>query len=579
MDKDLDSILMEINDLSATFDSYLSTEETIQKQISDLKEKLNVIQHRRREVKTTLSLREKERASAERQLAIAAEQKAIEKEWSILKEEAEKLIAEMPWKDSIKPFQLDGAIQLASARRGLCGDVRGMGKTLTSIAWRELTESKKTLVLTKRRYAKEFAREIMHWEPQATVLPMVSITPAHRQVLLPALKNSDNYYVVANFEMWRRNKTAVSDLLSIEFDSLILDEAHQLKDLTSVTTKGFKNLSLAIPNFIQLTGTPLQNRPQELFTLLHLLHPELFPTETMFVRDYCIQIGQNKWGWQRGGLEQLIKKIDKFYVARTPTDVGHDVPPPAIHEYELDFDGYPEQEQIYKQITERSIAELKSGRAVALVSVLAVMTRQAQLTSWPAGITFKIKDPITGEVVETIPVDIYQSAKLDWAEDLIKELAEENQRVVLFSRFVDPILELQRRLNRYMSVAVIYGDTSEVSDQRIIRDFDLKTAPKRPQYQALLATYDTVGESVNLNSARHLIQLDRYWKPGKDDQAIGRIDRLNSMDQATVHRASITGTIDDFMIELIDYKREILNDFKSVSDLRDKLTEHLEKSL
>jgi SNF2 family DNA or RNA helicase len=106
----------------------------------------------------------------------------------------------------------------------------------------------------------------------------------------------------------------------------------------------------------------------------------------------------------------------------------------------------------------------------------------------------------------------------------------------------------------------------------------LKTAPKNPRYQVLLATYQTVGESANLNAARHMILYDRFWNPGNDDQAIGRIDRINSVDQATVHLPQLDNTIDDYMVKLIDEKRTIVTDFKDASSMQASLAEHLQKS-
>jgi SNF2 family DNA or RNA helicase len=85
--------------------------------------------------------------------------------------------------------------------------------------------------------------------------------------------------------------------------------------------------------------------------------------------------------------------------------------------------------------------------------------------------------------------------------------------------------------------------------KKYLMTFDLKTVPANPQYQVLLATYQTVGESANLNAARHMILYDRFWNPGNDDQAIGRIDRINSIDQATVHLPQVAKSIDDYMVK------------------------------
>lgn len=568
-ERSLDDIELDIDNLENEFQGLKEYETELNTQISDLRYKIAELHTKERELRSKRSHLHKEKESIERQRRIEEEQQQIEEELQHLREKAEALIKDAPWRETVLDWQVDGAVQLAAARRGLLADVRGMGKTLSSLAWRRAVDSRRTLMLTRNQYARELMREVTYWEPNLPVIPIITADPSQRKTICNMLKNYDDYIIIANFEAWRLSDVAVRDLLGVPFDGIILDEAHQLKTKDSATTQGFLRLAPIVPNLLEMTGTPVQNRPQELFTLLHILYPQLFPTENKFAQDYCIQLGQNRWAWEKDGLSKLIKKIGQFYVARTPEDVGHKVPPPAIHEYELDFEGYDEQREAYQFMAERALAKLKSGKVLNISSQLALMTRQAQLTSWPAGIVFRDEEG-------TYRWDIHQSVKLDWAEELIRELIDEEQRVVLFSRFKDPLFELQRRLDK-LPVALITGETKNHAE--IVKDFDLKTAPKNPRYSALLATYDTVGESVNLNAARHLIQLDRYWKPSRDDQAIGRVDRLNSMDQATVYRANVKKTIDDLMIEIINQKRNLINDFKSAAELQNSLIDNLEGSL
>jgi len=231
-------------------------------------------------------------------------------------------------------------------------------------------------------------------------------------------------------------------------------------------------------------------------------------------------------------------------------------------------------------MTERSLAILGSGKVIPIVSQLAIMTRQAQVVSWPAGINFEVRDE-SGEVIEVVKFDIHQSVKMDWAEDLLKELTEEGERTILFSRFKPAIYELKRRLEYAgLSVAVITGDEkAKGNTETIFNDFDLKTAPVNPRYQVLLATYQTVGESANLNAARHMILYDRFWNPGNEDQAIGRVDRINSVDQATIHIPLVKNTIDGYMTELIENKRNIVMEFKDAASMQASLAEHLRKTV
>jgi len=425
-------------------------------------------------------------------------------------------------------------------------------------------------------------KEIAIREPNVFVYPLLGATSETRNFAAMLLNSHEEFIVVTNIESWRRSvDKTTEDILKIDYDGVILDEAHHIKTVSTGTAQGFYKLAAKIPKVLELTGTPIKNRPQEMFSLLHSLYPESFPRETKFLYDYCVQVGQNKWAFSEMGLKGLVAKISHFYIARSPEDIGREVPPPRMIEYKLDFEAHPLQKQAYKDMTERSLAVLNSGKVIPIVSQLAVMTRQAQIVSWPADIRFEVKDPYTGEVLEVVKFDIHESVKMDWAEDLIKELVEEGERVVLFSRFKPAIYELRRRLlQSELSVAVVTGDEkAKGNTEEVLNDFDLKTAPKNPRYQVLLATYQTIGESANLNAARHMILYDRFWNPGNDDQAIGRIDRINSTDQATVHLPQVDNSIDDYMVELIDTKRNIVAEFRDASEQQASLVAHLQKSV
>jgi SNF2 family DNA or RNA helicase len=579
-ERSVEAVIADLDQLVTQYAEQVLNETKIQDQISALRAQLTDVQIAKRGVKQRRLQLEQEKESAMRQAALKNEQEEIERKMRFLIEEAEKLIAEAPWRSIIFDWQVSGAVKLAAAKRGLLADTRGMGKTLSSIAWRRLVKANRTLVLTRKQYVDEFIKELQIREPEITVIPLVGANGIQRKMMTGLMQKHDNFIMVVNFETWRRSTDEViADLLSVDFDTVILDEAHQLKNFQSVTTKGFLQIAAKVENLLEMTGTPVQNRPQELFAMLHSLWPDLFPRESYFVRDYCWQVEQNRWIFKPGGLQELMKKMDNFFVARTPDDVGHKIPPPDIKHFKLDFDGYPEQAEVYRMMAERALAKINEGKALPIVSQLALMTRQAQLTSWPAGITFRETNDETGEE-HTYKFDIHQSVKLDWAEDLINELIEEGQRIILFSRFKAPIIELDRRLKATgRKVGYITGDTSRAHNRELIDDFDPRTVGPNPKYSVLLATYDTVGESVNLNDARHCILLDRYWKPSKDDQAIGRIDRLNSVGQATVYMAAVDKTIDIYMEKLIDSKREMLGGFKTANEMQQGLKENLEATL
>lgn len=551
--------------------------EKLRAQLDAVKGAQDKLRVRRRELRNKVE-------QEERQRELQEEEARIQADLQVYLDLAEQIKQEVIWGKDIYDWQLQGAAKLAGAGRGLLTDGTGMGKTFSSIAWRRIVGSKKTLIATRKQYVEEFIKELGIREPQITVLPLLSTTKVQREVFKPIISGAhDDLIVITNIETWRRDPVAVAqDFLDMGFDGVILDEAHHIKQSSTGTAQGFFELARGIPSVLAMTGTPIKNRPQEIYSILHALYPKAFTSPTKFLNDYCINMGQNRWRFTAYGLDNLFKKIGSFYVGRSPDDVGLKIPPPFTKHYYLDWEGYAEQEEAYKYVAERQLAVLKkANKVLPVVDNLARMTILRQLTAWPADTKVYIKDPETKEILETVQFDVFQSVKLDWAEELIKELVEEGQRVVLFSMFKNPIFELERRfLTNGVRVATITGENSK-NAQGVVNDFDLKFASKDDyKYDVLLATYGTVGESVNLNAARHGILFDRNWSPAGDQQATGRLTRLNSIDSATIHIPAINNTIDTYIEKkIIAPKLELWTEFKGAAALQQGLIEALEESL
>lgn len=573
----LEDIDAQIAEIAKNEQARVMEEYELNAQIAALRIRLGQIKDKRFEDKDKSRRLTLERESVLRKIDLENESRILNEQYEARKAAVWDLIKDAPWFDDAFDWQIEGAIKLPE--RALLGDRRGLGKTLSSIIWRRVHRVKRTLVCLRKEVAYDFMKELAIREPGLFVYNMIAAKPQDREIAAFLLNGQEEYVVVTNIESWRQSVDGVTDaILKIGFDGVILDEAHHIKSDDKATAKGFFKLADNLPKVLELTGTPIKNRPQEMFSLLFALYPGLFPDKKKFLYDHCVLVGPNRWAFSERGVVNLVKKIDSFYLARGPEDVGRKVPPPRVITYDLDFENHPLQKQAYRDLTERSMAVLNSGEVIPVVSQLAIMTRQAQAVSWPAGIEFKYEDEYGRTRIAKF--DVYESVKADWAEELISELIEEGERVVFFSRFKPVISEIRHRLQeRGLSVAVITGDEKH-NVKEIFDDFDLKTAdPENYKYQVLLATYQTVGESANFNAATHMVLYDRYWNPGNEDQAIGRVDRINSVTQATIHVPKVKDSIDEYMEELIEEKRSMIGMVKTAAEQQSRLREHLEKTL
>lgn len=557
---------------------------------------------------------ESQKNSAMRELEVAEQKRRLVKEFEEKSKELDALTASAKWREWAFDHQIIGGKRLAVARRGICADKRGLGKTLTSLIYCDMVQANKVLVIAPSDVVDQFEDEIRAWAPARRIFSLAGLNPQSRSLIYPMLRNLGDFVITLNYEAWRRDKTIVDKLVDIGLDTVILDEAHRIKECNKITARGVfqivhaKNycptcktigsahnggwaqkqglkdvkpwatptcdtcgthLESTVKNVLSMTGTPFLNRPQELFSLLYLVNPRAFPDQKSFLRDYCYSPSPNRWRFLPGGEERLVRKMQEFFVQRNREDAGITVPPPAIIHHELDFDKekYPEQWRAYRQLNDAAVIILEKGKGTAYEqhSILQVINNSRQMQSWPAGINIRDNNPDSDTYGEILcQFDVEESQKLDAVEELCRELAEEGERFIVWSKFKKPLYELERRLQKDISVTLATGDQTKDYRKEVRQDFDLKTAPEKPRWVGCFATYEAFGTGMNLNAARHAISLDDEWSPGMQDQAIGRIDRMNSMDQATFHIFRVKKTIDTFMAALIEEKKKITGDFESV---------------
>ncbi|HET7713329.1 MAG TPA: SNF2-related protein [Patescibacteria group bacterium] len=562
---------------------------------------------------------EKRRLEAER---IAAEQEA---KFAAIAAEWDRKTMAAPWREWAKDHQMSGAKKIAQAGHIICADGMGLGKTLTStIALdmiRAATESarpdnpyevsgshdtevirpcgRKILYFCPATMIKNVEREVRRWAPHRSVAILGGMSKAQREFVLDTLEHSAECVVVINYEAWRKQLALIDRLIAINFDTVIVDEAHNVKDRKSIAYRGINRIlkesndGRGVEFVLPMTGTPILNKPQELFSLLTLVDPYHFYSENYFLRDFCQQNPYTlKWEFKTGGLDSLAKKIANIYFRRTKDQAGIILPPKTItvHEIEIDEELYPEQARARKEMrTWGSIMlDAKEGKAISAAAMIAVYTRLRQIETWPAGI--EIKDGKTHEVI--LKVDIEESQKLDYiikpngdvnnptweeAEGLLPEVWDE-ERVVLFSQFKAPLHELRRRIKLAGKRAIVLdGDTPPALRDEIATNFDAKYN-EEPKWDVVLCNYKVGGVGMNMTAATQMIIVDEEWNPGKRDQAYDRIHRMGQDKPVSIHvlRAKRSGVdvngvkqdggIDTWLAAIIEHKENVVQGFNEATD-------------
>jgi SNF2 family DNA or RNA helicase len=621
-------------------DAYKSEIDDHMKIVSDLRTKQSEIDASVFDARRKMRELERQINAASTRYDQALANEELRKRYAELSDEFDELTKGAPWREFAFDHQITGAKKLAAAKRAILADKRGLGKSLTSLIYCDMAQAKRVLAIVPNDTVGNYLREVNHWtkDPHTdksyrNPITLAGLNKGERDMVMTGiLPYLDHFFVVLNYEAWRRDAEFIENLLSLQIDTIILDEAHTAKNTKTKTYQGIRRLLTgpnkcskcgsaninstggapickdclhqpddffefnSVQNVLPMTGTPIMNRPQDLYALLSIIDPVDFHSEYRFLSAYCMQSWDNKWRFRPGGLDSLTKQLASRFVMRDRKSAGVIIPPQEIQYYELTLDPekYPNQYQTAAALNQRAMLLLNDNQVLPLPYVLQLITRKRQSMTWAQGIEFKDRD---GVVVYKADCD--ESIKLDKVIDnvntdngpvgLLPELIGEydpdinrwidGERVIVFSAFNAPLHELARRLKQArIPFAMMTGETTPEQRDEVALDFDIKSAsPTDYKYQVLLANYSVGGVGLNLNAASQIIAIDEMWSPGRQDQAFGRVDRLGQTRETTVHVLRVKGTVDTWMAALIEDKGQMIQGFESSLDLQAEFRKAIEE--
>lgn len=321
----------------------------------------------------------------------------------------------------------------------------------------------------------------------------------------------------------------------------------------------FEN-AMSVRFFLAMSGRIFINSASDIWTMLHLVDKERFPTKKQYVKEFCTTDQNGKHWFRPDGESRLLSILGPRFVRRSKKEAGIELPPQGIEvlEYDIDEKNYPEQYRVYRQI-EKHYALRLDNQVVSIPEVIAQLTRLRQAIVWPAGIV--IRDPDTKEVIAKC--DVEESQKLDIVENLIRESTQENNRIIVFSHFRSPLRELKKRLG---DTACVYdGATTERDRTRIRADFSAET--REPVWQIALCNYRSAGEGLTFTGATETILVDEEWSQSKADQAYGRTNRIGQHRKTRVRIPRITETVDQWMADIIAAKATMNSNFETALEM------------
>lgn len=543
--------------------------------------------------------------------------------------------------DKIFPHQWTGMMFGAVARRWFLGDTMGLGKTRTSIGWMDLVGAKKVLIVAEANIAAQFAGEVMELAPHRTIIVLTGNNSKTRkdrsQALLTFYREA---VVVINYEIFRRDQESLTNVLKWQADTIIVDEAHNMKNVSTSNFKTVQKLiftdnkcekcggliftlkkpcpacrwmrvqeSLAqsrtdlkhylatksIENVLLMSGTPILNQPLDLYSSLHLIDPSTFPTEAAFKRTFLKPSyveGSRKMVFRREGLKRLHPLIKNFFLARSLDDVGKRVPGglelpggrflPDQHvrivRVEVDPQQYPLQARTIAQVSEQARIMLSTGEAATLMHMITIILRKRQANVWPGGITFR--DQESGEVIFSVGKEVQESAKMDACLEQLQAYHRQGHRQVVFSQFKTALEEFEKRCKEAgLRTVRLDGDTPKKLREEIKTNF-YRAKGETPKWDVVLAHYRTGGTGLNLTSCTVTHILDEEWNAGKRDQGYGRTHRIGQTEATEVLIYRVPNSVDSWMASLIATKEKLAKDLHrtmSSREITEKIADAIKK--
>lgn len=435
----------------------------------------------------------------------------------------------------LRPYQRAGVHWLdwlqSNYLHGLLADDMGLGKTLQSIcvlrrAYESSHSRQHSLILSPKSVIHHWERELNTYYPQLRVYPYHG--PNRNRKLLQAI---EPIVFISTYE------TAANDLeylSKVPFYYIILDEATRIKNPQARRTQAVKTLNGA--HRLALSGTPVENRPSEMWSIFDFLmrgHLGRFGT---FKRVFEDEIGSGN----HQAAAQLGKRVRPFMLRRLKENVAKDLPEKIEMDEWCALTG--EQSQLYGGLQDevRRLREaIRQGEQVNYtVSILPVLLRLKQICDHPAIVNKKI-DPV-----------LTRSEKFDWIVYKIREIKSQGDQVVVFSHFLDMLTLLEKALQQDR-ISYIRIDGSTNNRQALIDHFN------EGEKVVALCSLGATSQGINLTSANHVIHADRWWNPAIEDQATDRVHRIGQDKVVYVYRIMVQGTLEERIEELLENKRKM----------------------
>lgn len=421
------------------------------------------------------------------------------------------------FKGVLYPYQSAG-VQFIERRNGraLIADEMGLGKTIQALAWLQMhPELRPALVIAPKSLKINWQREAERWMTNPDVEILYGTTPY----------DARGSILIINYDLLH---AWMHELRSMNLKVIVMDECHNVKNNAARRTRAMKLISKNVDHIIALSGTPVINRPIEMYNTIHMIRHDLFTSRQAFADRYC-KPTFTRHGWDFSGSERPQELhnilVTSIMIRRKKSEVLRDLPPKVYSfvPFKLAHNGEyraAEQDFIkYLQETHGDEHAEKAKRAIFLVQI---------------------------ETMKQLVVKEKLTAVCEWIEDFL----EVENKLVLFTTHRATVDYL---MNKFPSISVKHdGASSDTQKDEAVTRFQ-----NDPSVRLFIGNVKSAGEGITLTASSNVAFVELPWTAKELDQCADRCHRIGQKDTVNVYYLLAEDTIEDRIAKIIDRKRKI----------------------
>lgn len=446
---------------------------------------------------------------------------------------------------NLREYQKRGVAWLEYLERlglnGCLADDMGLGKSVQVIARlvqeREAVESvPPTLLIAPTSVVGNWQKEIAKFAPH---LQSMIHHGSDRIQAAPEFKTACQKYdvVITSFTLARKDEKL---LQSIEWQRIVLDEAQNIKNPKAAQTKAI--LKLAAKHRLALTGTPVENRLLDLWSIFNFLNPGYLGKEAQFRKSFEVPIQKDN---DRVKSTTLKKLVEPLILRRVKTDksIINDLPDKV--EQKLYTNLTKEQASLYEVVVKDVEEKLQTATGIQRKGlILSTLMKLKQICNHPAQF-----------LQDNSEFSTERSHKLSRLVEMVDEAISEGESLLIFSQFTEVCEQVEKYIkhNLHCNTYYLHGGTSRQRREKMITEF------QEPDTEAsvFILSLKAGGVGITLTKANHVFHFDRWWNPAVENQATDRAFRIGQQKNVFVHKFVAIGTLEEKIDQMIEDKKKL----------------------